>query len=132
MNGQADLYVADRKTGAPVEKADVALWADGKLQSSGKTDGDGMASLTMTVRGGAQGAEPENVWILARHGADAALVTPWGYGFGAQNQQHGRGLYLHGPAGLPAGTYRAHQGDCAQGRRTTRCSCRKDGRRRCR
>ncbi len=35
VNGQAALYVADRKTGAPVEKADVALWADGKNQSSG-------------------------------------------------------------------------------------------------
>ena len=72
VNGQADLYVADRKTGAPIDDADVALWANGQLQSSGKTGSDGLASLTMTVRGGAQGAEPENVWILARHGADAA------------------------------------------------------------
>ena len=55
VNGQADLYVADRKTGAPVEKADVALWADGNMQSSGATNSDGMAQLTMTVRGGAQG-----------------------------------------------------------------------------
>ena len=50
--------MADRETGAPGEKADVALWADGQKQSSGTTDGDGMASLTMTVarrsaRGGA-------------------------------------------------------------------------------
>jgi uncharacterized protein YfaS (alpha-2-macroglobulin family) len=44
-----------------------------------------MASLTMTVPGAAQGAEPENVWILARHGADAALVTPWSYSFGMSN-----------------------------------------------
>ena len=86
VNGQADLYVADRKTGAPVDEADVALWANGKLQSSGKTGSDGLASLTMTVRGGAQGAEPENVWILARHGADAALITPWGYSFGAERR----------------------------------------------
>ena len=32
-----------------------------QLQSSGKTGSDGLASLTMTVRGGAQGAAPENV-----------------------------------------------------------------------
>ena len=84
--GQASLYVADRKTGAPIEKADVALWTGSHLQSSAKTGTDGMASLTMTVRGGAQGAEPENVWIIARHGADAALVTPWGYAFGPDRQ----------------------------------------------
>jgi uncharacterized protein YfaS (alpha-2-macroglobulin family) len=78
--GHADLYVADRKTGAPIQ-ADVALWANGSLQSSASTGTDGMASLSMNVRGGAQGAEPENVWILARRGADAALVTPWSYAF---------------------------------------------------
>jgi hypothetical protein len=82
-NGQADLYVADRKTGAPVEKADVALWANGSQQSTGQTGADGLASLTLKVRGGAQGAEPENLWILARHGSDAALITPYGYAFGA-------------------------------------------------
>jgi uncharacterized protein YfaS (alpha-2-macroglobulin family) len=80
---QADLYVADRKTGAPIEKADVALWSDRRQQSSGQTGSDGLASLSMTVRGGAQGATPEDVWILARHGADAAIITPYGYAFSA-------------------------------------------------
>ena len=79
---ETSLYVADRKTGAPVSNADVAMWTGGTLQSSGKTGSDGLASLTMKVRGAAQGAEPENVWILARRGDDAALVTPWSYGFG--------------------------------------------------
>ncbi len=37
----------------------------------------------MKVRGGEQGATPENVWILARHGADAAIITPYGYAFSA-------------------------------------------------
>ena len=80
-NGQTDLYVADRKTGAPVEPADVALWAGGQQQSSGKTGADGMASLTMTAAGMKTGQEPDNVWILARHGEDVALVTSWSYGF---------------------------------------------------
>jgi hypothetical protein len=88
-NGHADLYVADRKTGAPIENADVALWADKQLQSSGKTGADGLASLTMKPRGVAgssgrvTGPEPEGVWIMARHGADAALITPYGYAFGS-------------------------------------------------
>ena len=105
VDGKAFLYVADRKTGAPVDQADVVLWGDGKLQSSGKTGSDGLASLTYTVRGGAQGAEPENVWILARHGADAALVTPLGYGFGAQNQQQERDyIYTDRPVYRPGHT----------------------------
>ena len=89
-NGQANLYVADRKTGAPIDSAAVSLWTGKQLQSSGKTGGDGLATLTMTVpkteQGAEQGAPPENVWILARHGADAALVTPWGYSFGPDRQ----------------------------------------------
>ncbi|MDR3753817.1 MAG: MG2 domain-containing protein [Terracidiphilus sp.] len=105
VDGKAFLYVADRKTGAPVDQADVVLWGDGKLQSSGKTGSDGLSSLTYTVRGGAQGAEPENIWILAHHGADAAIVTPFGYGFGAQNQQQEREyIYTDRPVYRPGHT----------------------------
>jgi hypothetical protein len=105
VDGKAFLYVADRKTGAPVDQADVALWGDGMPQSSGKTGSDGLAQLTYTVRGGAEGAEPENVWILARHGTDAAVVTPFGYGFGAQNQQQERDyIYTDRPVYRPSHT----------------------------
>ncbi len=93
-NGQANVYLANRKTGAPIEKADVVLYANGSRQSSVSTGADGMASLTMTVRGGAQGAEPENVWLLALHGADAALVTPWSYAF-AGNQSSDLKAYVY-------------------------------------
>ncbi len=102
---RADLYVADRKSGAPIADADVVLWANGQLQSSGKTGSDGMASLTMTIRGGAQGAEPENVWILAHHGADAALVTPWSYNFqGNGTQSENSYLYTDRPVYRPGDT----------------------------
>jgi hypothetical protein len=111
---RADLYVADRKSGAPIADAGVVLWANGQLQSSGKTGSDGMASLTMTIRGGAQGAEPENVWILARNGTDAALVTPWGYGFQDNGTQSERS-YI-GQA-MPC-TSRA---SCARNRTTLLC-----------
>ncbi len=105
VDGKAFLYVADRKTGSPVDSADAVLWGDEKLQSSGKTGSDGLASLTYTVRGGAQGAEPENVWILAHRGADVAVVTPWGYGFGAQNQQQERDyIYTDRPVYRPGHT----------------------------
>jgi uncharacterized protein YfaS (alpha-2-macroglobulin family) len=104
-DGRADLYVADRKTGAPIEAADTALWAGGHLQSSAKTGTDGLASLTMRGPGGHQGGELENVWILARHGADAAIVTPWGYSFGAQNQPRARAyIYTDRPVYRPGHT----------------------------
>jgi alpha-2-macroglobulin len=104
-NGQADLYVADRKTGAPVEKADVAMWAGGHVQSSGSTDSDGMATMAMNWRGAGRGAEPENMWIIARHGADTAIVTPWGYYFGQQNQRDARAyIYTDRPVYRPGHT----------------------------
>lgn len=102
---QVSLYVADRKTGAPVEKADVALWSGGTLQSSGTTGVDGLALLTMKVRGAAQGAEPENIWVLARHGDDAALVTPWSYGFsGETGSQMKAYVYTDRPVYRPGHT----------------------------
>jgi uncharacterized protein YfaS (alpha-2-macroglobulin family) len=90
--GHADLYVADRKTGAPIDKADVALWADRRQQSTGRTGTDGLASLNMTTPGkvaavsdedeaGGQAPGHEDIWILARRGADTALITPFGYAF---------------------------------------------------
>ena len=64
-----------------------------------------MASLTVTIRGGAQGAEPENVWILANHGADAALVTPWGYNFQDNGTQTQRSyIYTDRPVYRPGDT----------------------------
>ena len=85
-NGQSSLYVADRKTGAPVSNADVVLWSGGALQSSAKTGLDGMATLTMNSPRIQAGVEPDKVWILAHHDADAAVITPWGYGFMGNTQ----------------------------------------------
>jgi uncharacterized protein YfaS (alpha-2-macroglobulin family) len=82
----ANLYVADRKTGAPIPSTDVSLWTGTHFQSNGKTDADGIANLTMQVKGSGDGAAPENVWILARHGDDEALVTPWSYSFSSTSR----------------------------------------------
>ena len=104
-NGQASLYVADRKTGAPVENAEVALWASGHEQSSGKTGSDGLATLAMTGSRVQLGGEPENVWILARHGADAAIITPWSYGFGPERPSELRAyVYTDRPVYRPGHT----------------------------
>jgi len=120
-HGEADLYVADRKTGAPVSQADLALWSDGKLQSTGKTASDGLATLTMNSGPSVHvGGEPENVWILARHGADAAIITPWAMASANRIKTRQR-LYLHRPAGVSAWTHGAHQSNRSQG--TDRQSC---------
>ena len=79
LNSRAELYAGDRATGAPVAKAEVALWADGKQQSKGMTSADGLASLATNLN---SGKTIDNVWILARHGQDVAIITPWSYGFG--------------------------------------------------
>lgn len=103
QDGHASLYVADRKTGAPVEKADVALWANQQLQSSARTGSDGMATLDM--KAASAETSPENVWILARHGDDAALVTPWSYTFGARSPQDTNAyLYTDRPVYRPGHT----------------------------
>ena len=73
-NGQANLYVADRKTGAPIDSAAVSLWTGKQLQSSGKTGGDGLATLTMTVPKTEQGAE-QGAGRRARH-VDRKAVQP--------------------------------------------------------
>jgi len=109
-SGRADLYIADRKTGAPIEKADVSLWTGQKLQSSGVTDASGMATLSMTMRGAnlpgaGGGAEPEQVWILARRGDDAAIVSPWGYQFmGGQTSDLTGYVYTDRPVYRPGHT----------------------------
>ncbi len=104
-NGAADLYVADRAGGGPIGTADVALWSDGRRQSSGSTDANGFATLTMNVRGGAQGAQPDNVWILAHRGDDTAVMTPWGYLFGPQSDSSSKAyIYTDRPVYRPSHT----------------------------
>ena len=103
--GQASLYVADRKTGAPVAKADVTLWAGQQLQSSGQTGPEGMATLKLKEAGGEHDPAPENIWILAKSGANAGLVTPWSYGFNDEKSTNSRAyVYTDRPVYRPGHT----------------------------
>ena len=109
-NGQVSLFVADRKSGAPIANADVALWANARQQSQAKTGSDGIASVAMSgtntaTNSASGGPEPENVWILARHGADAALVTPWSYNFTPDQTGNLKGyIYTDRPVYRPGHT----------------------------
>jgi hypothetical protein len=109
-NGNVSLYVADRKTGAPIANAQVALWANSKQQSQAQTNSDGLATLAMSASGVvipsmAGGPEPDNIWILAKHGADAALVTPWSYNFTPDQNGNLKGyIYTDRPVYRPGHT----------------------------
>ena len=84
IGAEMHVYVGDRKTGAPVEGATVAFWSDGNRQAEETTGADGMAVLKqITVKAGAQ---QENMYVLARHGGEAALVTPYSYGFEGEDE----------------------------------------------
>ena len=56
---------------------------------------------------------PENVWILARHGARCGAGDAVELQLRAAESATDAGLYLHGPARLQAGPHGAHQGSCA-------------------
>ncbi len=91
LNGKVEVFVADRKSGAPIADADVLFWANGHQQSTAKTGVDGLASLAMTAT---TGAEIANLWVMARRGSEAAVVTPWGYGV-AGNGSGGGHAYIY-------------------------------------
>jgi len=79
VSGKAQVFIADRKSGAPIADADLVFWANGQQQSTGKTGSDGLATLSLASQ--VPGSDPENLWILARHGNETAIVAPWGYNF---------------------------------------------------
>jgi hypothetical protein len=104
-NGAASVYVADRKTGAPIEKAEVALWTGAQSQSSAETSSDGMATLKIASQRESQSDAPENIWIIAKHGADVALVTPWSYMFGGASAKYSKAyIYTDRPVYRPGHT----------------------------
>ncbi len=80
-NNTAELYVADRKTGAPIADAELALWANSKPQSRGNSDANGFATLKTSDYVDTGNGHPnlDNVLILAHHGDDVAVITPSNY-----------------------------------------------------
>ncbi len=100
LNNKVEVFLADRKTGAPISDADVVFWASAKQQSTAKTSEEGFASLSM---GGNPSGQPENLWVLAHKGRDAAIVTPWGYGFNLNSGSNSRAfIYTDRPVYRPS------------------------------
>jgi len=72
-NGQVALYVADRMTGASGGEGRCCAVDRRTNAVVGSTDGDGTAFARDGGPTVHPGAEPENVWILARHGDEPRL-----------------------------------------------------------
>jgi hypothetical protein len=89
IGGETQVYVGNRKTGAPVAGATVAVWADGNRQAQETTGADGMVVLQQA--NAKPGAQPENFFVLARQGGESALVTPYSYMFDGEGEGEGRG-----------------------------------------
>ena len=103
MGGKAEVFVADRKSGAPVADADLVFWANGHQQSTGKTGSDGLATLTLASS--TPGSDPENLWILAQHNNETAIIAPWGYSFASGSSNTTRSyVYTDRPVYRPGHT----------------------------
>ncbi len=93
-NNNAELFIANRKTGAPIEGADLALWANSKPQSRGKSDNNGFASLQISPYKDTGSGRPamDNILVLARHGEDVAVITPNNFYYYDEDSGNGSGL----------------------------------------
>ena len=78
--GQFLNYLVDRRSGKPIPDSAVVLWANGKELAQLKTDANGLAATTVTLPSSREGEnQVENVWALARHRDDAAIVAPYSF-----------------------------------------------------
>lgn len=61
----------DLKTGTPIPNADITAFMDQAPAASGKTDKDGLLTLSLQAKGGG------DVVVVARNGESVAFVTDW-------------------------------------------------------
>jgi len=83
--GSMLAYVVDRKSGAPVAKADVALSINQAAPMRAVTSQDGIAEFTSPTKKSSESDDSSStLWAMARSGNDVALVSPWGSSFTQQ------------------------------------------------
>ena len=122
--GRADLYVADRKPARRLRRRTSRCGPMGSLHRNGTTDVDGMASLALNGAAAQPGNAPDNVWVIARSGADTAIVTPWSYSLGLGQRSELGTPTLHRQTRLSARSHVHIRGMCAPDR-TMHCHCRR-------
>lgn len=94
--GQVVVFTADRRTGVPLAGSDVRVWSDKKENARLKSDADGLAETPLR-RG-----KFEDIRVLAVHGDDVAMVTPYSWGLSSDPDQDWTGyVYTDRPIYRP-------------------------------
>jgi uncharacterized protein YfaS (alpha-2-macroglobulin family) len=97
--GQALVFTADRRSGAPVRDAEVRIWSDKKQDAQLKSDASGLAQATLPE------GQYQDVRILAVRGDDVAVVTPYSYNLSSNPQEDWTGyVYTDRPVYRPGHT----------------------------
>ncbi len=91
-------YFADRETGEPIGSAEVAAVVRNGSPAVVKTNGDGLADLTI------QEKAPEDVRIIAAHGKDVAISNIASWSFSARERNLTGLIYTDRPVYRPGDT----------------------------
>jgi uncharacterized protein YfaS (alpha-2-macroglobulin family) len=98
-SGQMLTFVADRRSGAPVAKANILLWSDKKELAQMESGADGLAEATLPQE------KYEDVRVLATHGDDVAVVSPSSYNLSTNPEEDWTGyVYTDRPVYRPGHT----------------------------
>ncbi len=121
--GQVLTYLVDRRSGQPIPDSSVVVWANKKELARMQTDAQGLAQASVKYEGtgngeGGEGGTLENVWILAQHGDDPAIVAPYSFNLSSNPSQDWVGyVYTDRPVYRPGhtvhfkGIVRNHNGE---------------------
>ena len=98
-SGQIVTFAADRRSGAPVANANVLVWSDKKELTRLISDPNGLAESSLPQQ------KYEDVRVLATHGDDVALVTPYSYSLSSNPDEDWKGyVYTDRPVYRPGHT----------------------------
>jgi alpha-2-macroglobulin len=94
--GQVLAYASDRRTGAPVPQTEIRVWSDKKENTRLNSDMNGLAETPFPL------GKPEDIRVVAVHGDDFALVTPYSYNLSSDTREDWTGyVYTDRPVYRP-------------------------------
>jgi uncharacterized protein YfaS (alpha-2-macroglobulin family) len=104
-SGQVVAYTADRKTGAPMPEAKLAVYAHGEARYHGTTDAQGMAETRIAKTGEGESSDYENTWMLATKGDEVAIVSSYSFSLSSDPYRDWEGyIYTDRPVYRPTHT----------------------------
>jgi alpha-2-macroglobulin len=98
-SGQLLTFAADRRTGTPVRGTDVHFWTDKQEKARLQSDANGLAETSVPE------GRYQDIRVLAVHGDDVALVTPYSYNLSSNPAEDWTGyVYTDRPVYRPTHT----------------------------